>query len=358
MSSNLKVDDIGSSSAMVSWDGAEIEGKYTLDLRDQNGKTLASVETEETSVTFEDLTQNTKYSFHLFAPETEQVPDFYTSIRIDHKKRYWLSIQAVEAYSYGDGRVLPLSAFYITSSTTHRYGAASQAMNGKITSSWRDGAMLRSSSNTFWQARLRRPTQLSHLRLYTHRSYRLDGDSTLTMTKQNGQTVTYSLAGEHAVTPRVLTFQEIRFGGKDSPVVSAKPKYKSVRFVSNHSRHLTLVEVEVYGASGQKLPSTQFSISSSPTYGSYTANRAMNGNNNTTSYRYGALVKGDSRGSSYWQASFKGAATEISHVKVYYWNHSYYVATLQNSKLEFTDDANRKTLFSLKSTSVQTITPN
>ena len=356
MSSNLKVDDIGSSSALVSWDGAKNEGKYTLDLRDQNGKTLASIETEETSVTFEDLTQNTKYSFHLFAPETEQ-PDFYTSIRIDHKKRYWLSIQAVEPYSYGDGRVLPASAFYIMSSTTYSSGAASQAMNGKITTNWRDGAMLRSSSNTFWQARLRKPTQLSHLRLHTHRTYRLDGDSTLTMTKQNGETVTYSLAGEHAVNPPALTFQEIRFGGeKNTAVISAKPRYQSIRFVPNNSRHITLVEVEVYGASGQKLPSTQFSISSSPTYGSYTANKAMNGNNNTTSYRHGTLVRGDNNG--YWQASFKGAATEISQVKVYYWNTKYYLAALNDSRLEFTDVANRKTLFRLASVPDQTITPN
>lgn len=367
MASNLRVDELGSSSAVVSWDSDSNGTVYTLDLQDTGGNTLASVETEETSVTFEDLTQSSTYVFKLFTQQTTGPPEYYTSIRIDHKKPTWLSIQAVEAYS-STGNILSPTAFQITSSKLHPNGPAENAMNGKISTAWADGAMLYSYTSTttgaYWQAGLITPTQLSSLRLYTHSVYKLDSgyESTLTMTKQSGEKVIYSLTGEYAVASGDLTFQEITFSAADTstaasaPVTTSssplKPQYKSVRFVHNVTKYITLVEVEVYNGAGLKLSSSNFTISSSTVLGSYAAANAMNGNTDTSTYKNGATMTPVT--GNYWQAVLK-TPTEISQVKVFYWNSSTYLGYLESAQLQLTDVDNRNTLYELSGVVEQTI---
>lgn len=367
MSSNLRVDELGSSSAVVSWDSESTGTVYTLDLQDTGGNTLASFETEETSVTFEDLTQGTSYVFKLFTQQTTGTPDYYTSIRIDHMKPYWLSIIGVEAYS-PTGDILSSTAFKITSSKIHSSGPALNAMNGKISTSWTDGAMLYSYESTtggaYWQADLMTPTQLSSLRLYTHQVYKLESAyaSTLTMTKQSGEKVIYYLTGEYAVNPGVLTFQEITFPPAvntavttaSSPVTVNPPQYKSVRFVHNITKYIVLVEVEVYNGAGLKLNSSNFTIRSSTTYSTYYAVNAMNGNTDTSHYSYGAVmtpIEGN-----YWEAILN-APSEISYVKVFYWDHTSYLGNLVYAQLEFTDADDNKSLYDLSGVPEQTITP-
>lgn len=208
MASNLRVDELGSSSAVVSWDSESNGTVYTLDLQDTGGNTLASVETEETSVTFEDLTQGTSYVFKLFTQQT------------------------------------------VTTAS--------------------------------------------------------------------------------------------------SP---SKPKYKSVRFVSNRSNYTTLVEVEVYNVAGLRLTSGNFAISSSTIYKSYAAVNAMNGNSDTSTYKNGAVMTPES--GNYWEAVLK-TPIEISQVKVFYWYS--YAGFLEEAHLEFTDADNNKSLYELSGVAEQTIT--
>lgn len=358
MASNLRVDELGSSSAVVSWDSESNGTVYTLDLQDTGGNTLASVATEETSVTFEDLTQGTSYVFKLFTEQTTPSPDSYASIRIDHKKQYWFSITEVEAYDTA-GTKLARTEFNITSSETHTNGPNDNAMDGNISTGWSDGAMLASATNAYWQADLITPTQLSSLRLYTHSIYGLDSDfeSTLTMTKQDGEKVVYSLTGEYAVNPGYLTFQEFLLNQTTAaPVTTASSpqlkQYKSIRFVPNRPNYITLVEVEVYNGDGLKLPSSNFTFSSSTVFQTHAAANAMNGNTDVSDYQNGAVMK--NQNGNYWQADLRDP-TDISYVKVFYYNSSSYLGYLEDAQLEFTDADDNKSLYELSGVAEQAI---
>lgn len=364
MSSGLNI-DVGSSSAVVSWDGVSDGAVYTLDLLDTKGETLASIETEDTSVVFQDLNHGTNYVFKLY--NQPMVVDFYTNIRITHVRAYWLCIFEVEVYDI-DGKKLPSTSFRISSSRIHSRGYAKNAMNGnkaKSNSSWTLGAMLYRTGNSFWQASLRVPTQVSLLRLYSHRTYKLDTESILTMTRQGGQTESYNLGGQHSVVPNDVTFQEISFarvGGHDQdpspgPDTSVSPlikRYKSVRLLGLDKTYLTIVEIEVYDGNGIKISRDKFNFESSGRHTRFGLEEdAMNGNKDTRSYRSGTLIRPLSP--TYWQATYKDGATEINRVVIYYWSNGRYLSYLKQSKLVLTDSNNNVTSYTLEAAKEQTI---
>lgn len=213
MASNLRVDELGSSSAVVSWDSESNGTVYTLHLQDSDENTLTSFETEETSVTFEDLTQGTNYVFKLYAVQSPTV-EAYTKIRIDHPHDYWLNIQEVEVYALANDTLMDSTNFNMNASPTYSLAVETQAMNRKISTGqgWLEGAMLdyRYTSLLFWEASFS-PTQLSRVRLCTHASYKLNTGSTLTMTKENGEEVVYNLMDTEHWVDNVQTTQEISF---------------------------------------------------------------------------------------------------------------------------------------------------
>lgn len=360
MTSSLKIDVLGASTAIVSWDTTSDGSVYTVHLQDSDGNTLTSIETQETSATFQDLTPSTKYVFQLYAVQPNTISGEYTKIRIDHPAEFWLSIQEVQVYTWPDETLMPSTSFNMTSSTPLNPGLPAQAMNGTIATSWGTGAMLdyrTTSGNNFWEASLLNPTQLSKLRLHTNGSWNLGPDDTLTMTKLNGEKEVYDL--------EMLTYQEISFPTPGaittavSPTVSAAPniKYKSIRFQGDYIRYITLVELAVFNGSGVHLSSSNFTFESTSALStSYDAKQAMNGNVDTSTYRSGATIRpGTSSTANYWQANYAGG-TEISEIVIYYWSNSNYLGYLGESQLILTDVNNNETTFDLEAVEIQTIT--
>lgn len=324
MASNLRVEHLGSSSAVVSWDSESNGTVYTLHLQDNNENTLTSFETEETSVTFEDLTQGTNYVFKLYAVQSEaSTAETYTKIRIDHPTNYWLNIMEVEVYALANDALMASTNFNMTSSLTYSPGVVTQAMNGTISTSWHDGAMLdyRSTSlRNFWEASFN-PTQLSRLRLYTHITYKLNTGSTLTMTKENGAEVVYDLMDTAHWIDSVRMTQEISFAdatytaAADADADAAAPLYTGIQIDHIFYSWLCIVEVEAYGLDGSYLSPSNFHISSSKTYSSSVASSAMNGTNDSTVWADGAMM--DHREDPvYWRASLL-QPQQISKVRVY-----------------------------------------
>lgn len=198
----LKLEEKGATSALLSWDSVADGAVYTLDLLDDKSNTLKSVETQETSLAFQDLTSSTNYVFKLFA-EVPPEYEYFTNIRIDHYADTYLALIEVWPFDIG-GSILPSELFTISSTGTHSTGYSKNAMNGNTsTNNSTNGALLLPKSNlggntpnVYWEAQCS-PVQLSGIRLYTTTQYNFASDSTLTMTKSNGDTVQYSLGGEH-----------------------------------------------------------------------------------------------------------------------------------------------------------------
>lgn len=220
----------------------------------------------------------------------------------------------------------------------------------------------------YWQASFQ-ATQLSKVRIITHAIYKLDAGSTLTMTKANGESVTYDLySGEHFVD-NSATIQEISFPLVDdevsqTPTVSADtstspaaPKYEIIRFQGDFARYITLIEVQVYDKNGVYINPTKFTFQSTePMSHLYTAKEAMNGNTATGSHVNGATIRpGTSSAPNYWQATYPGGI-EISKIVLHYYNQATYLTFLGASQLKLIDVNNNEWSFSLAEEPVQTIT--
>ena len=339
MSSSLKIDGMGSSSALVTWDSVSDGSVYTLRVEDDSGNILHTVDTEESSLSFQDLAPETTYVFNLYVQQQVQQSDYYTTIRIDHPFPSWLSILEVEVYSTND-TILPSSSFDISSSTTLSSGIAENAMNGDNTTiSWVQTAMLdyrQTNLQNFWQASLLIPTQLSKVRIYASPTYRLQPVSTLSMTKSNGEVEKYPLDP--------ITYQEIQMPTTQSPVVpiipepsetSSKPKYKSIRLEGPDAKYILLVELRVFDGNGEYLDRSHFNFESSGELTTFTADQAMNGNTDTATYRNGAAIRPLT--DPFWQANVESTdGTEISYIEVYYFINTVYLGFLTQSKLLLT----------------------
>lgn len=198
-SSKLKLEQIGATHALLSWDNEGDGAVYEVDILDDESNTLRSSETQDTSLAIVDLTPQTSYIFKLFkqvVPEYE----YYTNIRIDHLADKYLALVEVWPFDTG-GYIVPGEMFEITSSSTHPNAKNREdAMNGKSNvNQYTNGVLLLAKSNmmgapTYWEAQAYSPVQLSGIRLYTYTQYSFASDSTLTMTKANGETVQYSLS--------------------------------------------------------------------------------------------------------------------------------------------------------------------
>lgn len=146
---------------------------------------------------FHDLTASTNYVFKLF---TQVVPEYeyHTNIRIDHHANAYFALIEVSPFDTS-GNIVPPELFTFASSKTHSTGYTENAMNGDSnTGVWTSGAFLEPNGNAYWEAQFS-PVQLSGIRLYASTSHNFASDSTLTMTKSNGDTVQYSLDGEHNI---------------------------------------------------------------------------------------------------------------------------------------------------------------
>ncbi len=359
MSSSLKIDGMGSSSALVTWDSVSDGSVYTLRVEDESGNTLHTVDTEESSFSFQDLAPKTTYVFNLYVQQQVEQPDYYTKIRIDHPFPSWLSLKEVEVYSTND-TILPSTSFDISSSTTLSSGVAENAMNGdNTTNTWTMTAMLdhrQTSLQNYWQASLLQPTQLSKVRIYASSTYRLQPVSTLSMTKSNGEVEKYSLDPIH--------YQEIQMPTTQSPVVpvvpesseetSLKPKYKSIRLEGIDTKYILLIEVRVFDGNGEYLDRSHFNFESSGELSPYTADQAMNGNTDTATYRNGAAIR--PLIGPYWQANVASTAgTEIRFIEVYYFISTTYLGFLAQSKLLLTSVDGTVSTYDLQGKSFQAI---
>lgn len=145
--SNLRVTEIGSASAEVAWDSVSEGTIYSLQLQDDQGDTIVSVDTEETSATFQDMTPNTNYVFKLLSIQNSVK---YTKIRLDHYRKYWLGIVEVRVYD-SNGNHMSADKFGFSSSKEQKHTAAADAMNGMDnTEMWNLGSMLDFENSFSW----------------------------------------------------------------------------------------------------------------------------------------------------------------------------------------------------------------
>lgn len=197
MTSSLQIDGLGSSTAVVSWDETSDGSVYTLYLQDSNGNTLTSIETQETSATFQDLTPSTKYVFQLYVVEPETTA--YKSIRLQGTLSKYITLVELQVYD-GSGVYIKSDKFTFESTGAHSTDhEAKEAMNGNTNvSAWQYGALVNPSTGNYWQANYAGGTEISKIMIYHYRHatfLEYLSKSLLILTDVNNNETSYALDG-------------------------------------------------------------------------------------------------------------------------------------------------------------------
>ena len=319
----LNVDDVGSTSMLLSWDDIH-DSRYSYNINVlNNNKEVLSLETDDSSMELKNLEQDTNYVLKL-SRFMKGVFPYVSNIRIQHKTRRWLSILEVRIFDE-NGRELTSRDVNLSSSSTYSRGVLSNSMDRRNypSNTWSNGAMLRSSSNTYWQAKLKAPTRLKEIQIHTTSSHKLDSQSNLFITYGSGKIFKYNLGGTYNVNKQIqhqlIPMNTVPFGHPDGE----KPKITSIsniRIEHKGRRWVGIVELMVYDANNRVLPSGKFHLSSSSTHPSGRLSKVMDRRGSyRSSWTFGAMLRASSN--TYLNARLR-TPVELKSIRIY--THSGY----------------------------------
>lgn len=347
---SISVNEVGSSSMKLSWDGTSDGTKpvYTLDLMDSTQKELLRFKTDETSLSLKDLDPSTKYIFKLSKPMTGILP-YISNIRIVHPSRTYLALNEILVFDI-NGRHMASSEFNLSSSRLHSSTRAplSRSMDRRTykTDNWTQSCMLSISSNTWWNGSLKTPTQLKSIEIHTTSNHRFYPTSSLVLTTPSGVVFTYGLGGnsrgDYKVSTHVkhqrIPMTPLPIGHIDTKEPPPSVDIKNIRFTHKHNSWVSFVELIILDKNGRKMRSSEFRITSSRTHNSGKINELMDGRGKPgSSWTFGAMLYKRSSG-SWLNISFL-KPTAISSIRIY--GHSSYRFNSRYSKMVLTTTKNK-----------------
>ena len=355
---SVNIDELGSSSMKLSWNGTSDGTKpvYTLDLMDSTQKELLQIKTDKTYLSLKDLDPSTKYIFKLSKPMTGILP-YISNIRIVHPNRSYLALNEVLVFDKNE-RHMTSSEFELSSSRIHSSRAPlSRTMDRRtyITDNWTLSCLLAITGNTWWNAKLKNPTQLKSIEIHTTSNHRFYSTSKLVLTTPSGVVFQYMLGGndsrgDYRVVPlkhvkhQKIPMVPLPIGHVDTKEPPKSIGIKNIRITHRLNSWLSLVEMIVTDQNNKKMSPSEFRITSSRTHSSGQISKLMDGRGTPgSSWINGAMLYKSTSG-SWLNLSFR-SPKPLSSIRIY--GHSSYRLTSRYSIMVLTTTENKTITYML-----------
>lgn len=325
---SINIDDLGSSSMKLSWSGTSDGTKpiYTIDIMNSNQNKNLKFETNETSLSVEDLDPSTTYILKLSKPMTGILP-YISNIRIEHPNKSYLALNEILVFDI-NGRHMDSSEFVLTSSSLHssRYAPLARSMDRKtyVTNSWKQSCLLAKGGNSWWNGGLIEPTQLKNIEIHTTSTHMFHSNSSLVLTTPSGVVFTYGLGGDSRGDYRVSTHVKhqkipmslLPIGHFDTKKPPPPIGITRIKFVHSNNSWAGFVELQIMDRFNRKMKAGEFRITTSGTHNKGPISKLMDGKGNPgSSWSTGTMLQKSSRGS--WLDLEFLKPTPLSSVRIY-----------------------------------------
>lgn len=322
---SINIDALGSSSMKLSWSGTSDGTKpiYTIDIMNSNQNKNLKFETNETSLSVEDLDPSTTYILKLSKPMTGILP-YISNIRIEHPNKSYLALNEILVFDI-NGRHMDSSEFVLTSSRLYKT-PLSRSMDRKtyVTNNWKQSCLLNKGGNSWWNGALIEPTQLKNIEIHTTPSHMFHSNSSLVLTTPSGVVFTYGLGGDSRGDYRVGTHVKhqkiptslVPIGHIDTKKPPPPIGITRIKFVHSHNSWASFVELIIMDRFNRKMKAGDFRITASGTHGKGPISKLMDGKGNPgSSWSNGTMLLKSRRGS--WLNLEFLKPTPLSSVHIY-----------------------------------------